>query len=76
MIAVGDLPASLSLARWGFFMKKIPLYLSSCEFPSTAIARVCLAVAKTNFEVAWQCRNRRNATGADLNPAVLGPFFR
>ncbi len=48
-------------------MKKIPLYLSSCEFPSTAIARVCLAVAKTNFEVAWQCRNRRNATGADLD---------
>ena len=48
-------------------MKKIRLYLSSCEFPSTAIAWVCLAVAKTHFELAWQCGNPGNATGADLN---------
>ena len=48
-------------------MKKIRLYLSSCEFPSTAIAWVCLAVAKPNFELAWQCGNPGNATGADLN---------
>jgi hypothetical protein len=48
-------------------MKKIRLYLSSCEFPSTAIARVCLAVAKTNFEAAGQYRNRGNTTNVDLN---------
>ena len=48
-------------------MKKIPMYLSSCEFPSTAIARVCPAVAKTHFEAVWQCRNPGNPTGADLN---------
>ena len=48
-------------------MKKIRLYLSSCEFPSTSIARVCPTIAKTNFEAAWQYRNPGNATGADLN---------
>ena len=48
-------------------MKKLRLYLSSYEFLSTAIARVCLAVAKTNFEAAWQWRHPGNATGADLN---------
>ena len=48
-------------------MKKIRLYFSSREFPSIAIARVCLAVAKTNFKAAWQCRHPGNATGADLN---------
>jgi len=56
-------------------MKKIRLYLSSCEFPSTAIAWVCLAVAKTHFELAWQCGNPGNATGADLNRSPLGLSF-
>jgi hypothetical protein len=49
-------------------MKKIRLYLSSCEFPSTAIARVCLAVAKTNFEAPGQYRNRGNTTNVDRSP--------
>jgi hypothetical protein len=51
----------------GFLMNKIPFHPSSCDFESTAIARVCLAVAKTNVEAAWPCRNRENTTGADLN---------
>jgi hypothetical protein len=48
-------------------MNKAPLHLISFDSPSTAIARVCLAVAKTHFEAAWQCRNPGNATGANLN---------
>ena len=42
-------------------------YLSSSDFRSTAIARVCLAVAKTNFGAARQSRNRRKTKRVDLN---------
>jgi|SoiMethySBSTD1v2_1073268.scaffolds.fasta_scaffold178774_2 hypothetical protein len=48
-------------------MNKIRSPLSSCDFPSTAIVRVCLAVAETNFEAPWQCRNRGNTTGANVD---------
>jgi hypothetical protein len=48
-------------------MKKIRSHLSSSDFRSTVIARVCLAVAKTYFEAAWRCRSRGNSTGAHLN---------
>lgn len=39
----------------------------SCDSRSAGLARVRLAVAKTHFEDAWQCRNRRKTIGADLN---------
>lgn len=48
-------------------MNKIRSDLSSCDFPPTAVARVCLAVAKTHFEAAGQYRNRGNTTNVDLN---------
>jgi hypothetical protein len=53
-------------------MNKIPSPLSSCDFRSTAIARVCRAVVQTNFETAWPCRHRENTTGADLNRSPWG----
>lgn len=55
------------LTSLGFFMNKIRSDLSSCDFPPTAVARVCLAVAKTNFEAAGQYRNRGNTTDVHLN---------
>ena len=45
-------------------MNKISSHLSSSDFRSTAIARVCLAVAKTNASL---CHNQGNAPGVDFN---------
>ena len=48
-------------------MNKIPSPLSSCDSRSAGLARVCLALAKTNSKAAWQCRNQGKTIGADLN---------
>ena len=48
-------------------MNKAQSHLISFDFRSSGSARVCLALAKTDSEAAWQCRNQGKAIGADLN---------
>jgi hypothetical protein len=48
-------------------MKNVPAHLYSSDLRFIAITRVCLAVAKTTVAAAWQCRNRKNTTGTDVN---------
>jgi hypothetical protein len=44
----------------------------SFDSRSSDLARVCLALAKTNSKAAWLRRHHRKATGADLNRHPLG----
>jgi hypothetical protein len=39
----------------------------SFDSRSTDLARVCLALAKTDSKAGWQCHHHRKAIGADLN---------
>ncbi len=48
-------------------MNKMCSHFSSCHFRSHIIARVSLAVAKTDCDAARQRRNQEKTTGADLN---------
>lgn len=43
----------------------------SCDSRSAGLARVCLALAKTDSEAAWQRRNQEKTIGADLNRRPL-----
>jgi len=54
-------------------MNKAQSHLSSCDSRSAGLARVCLALAKTDSETAWQCRYQGKTVGADLQPSPTGP---
>ena len=47
-------------------MNKPQSHLISLDSRSAGLARVCLALAKTDSKAAWQCRHQKNYR-ADLN---------
>jgi hypothetical protein len=47
-------------------MNKTQSHLISFDSRSAGLARVCLALAKTDSKAAWQCRKHGKATGAYL----------
>jgi hypothetical protein len=56
-------------------MNKAPSHLSALDSRSAGLARVCLALAKTDSRAACQCRNQGKTIGADLNRHPLAILF-
>jgi len=52
-------------------MNKPLSHLISGDSRWAGLAWVCLALAKTRFEAAWQCRNQEKPFAADLNRRPL-----
>ena len=52
-------------------MNKPLSHFISCDSRSGGLARVCLALAKTGSEAAWQCRHQGKTIGTDLNRRPL-----
>jgi hypothetical protein len=52
-------------------MNKAQSHFISCDSRSAGLARVCLALVKTDSNAAWQCRNQGKTIAADLNRRPL-----
>ena len=46
-------------------MNKTPSHLISFDSESGGLARVCLALTKTNSEAPWRCPSHMKTIGAD-----------
>jgi hypothetical protein len=52
-------------------MNKTPSHLISFDSESGGLARVCLALTKTDSEAPWRCPSHIKTIGADRNPRPL-----
>jgi len=50
-------------------MNKTPSHLISFDSESGGLARVCLALTKTDSEAPWQCPSHMKTIGADPKPS-------